>query len=86
MYTENVKICKFLKINIFNYWVINLKYTINLLIFQFDMAANDRVANYLQNKTTINNVAYKLAKLFKFDTMYVLFAQSMPVRSPRSMP
>ena len=50
------------------------------------MAANDRVANYLQNKTTINNVAYKLAKLFKFDTMYVLFAQSMPVRSPRSMP
>ena len=66
--------------------MINLKYTINLLIFQFDMAANDRVANYLQNKTTINNVAYKLAKLYKFDTVYALFPQSMHVPSPCPIP
>ena len=45
---------------------------------------------YLQNKTKIKHVhvAYKIVKLFKFNTMYMyeLFPQSLNVRSPHPMP
>ena len=41
---------------------------------------------YLQNKTKIKHVANKIVKLFKFNTMYVLFPQSLNVRSPHPLP